>query len=57
MSCSGPACGEPGGSPLQPVVASKLLQRMAKAEPPPAMALTGREAQVLRPLAKGRANQ
>jgi DNA-binding NarL/FixJ family response regulator len=47
-----------GGSLLQPVVATKLLQRMATpsgAEPP--AALTGREGQVLRLLAQGRANK
>ena len=49
-----------GGSLLQPVVASKLLQRMSSpAAPPPAAAgaLTAREAQVLRLLAHGRANK
>jgi DNA-binding NarL/FixJ family response regulator len=49
-----------GGSLLQPVVASKLLRRMASpagAESPPAAALTEREAQVLRLLAQGRANK
>ena len=49
-----------GGSLLQPVVASKLLQRMASpAAPPPAAsgAITAREAQVLRLLAHGRANK
>jgi DNA-binding NarL/FixJ family response regulator len=50
-----------GGSLLQPVVASKLLQRMAnRAGDEPALAataLTAREAQVLRLLAQGRANK
>jgi len=49
-----------GGSLLQPVVASKLLQRMASpAAPPPAAsgAITAREAQVLRLMAHGRANK
>jgi DNA-binding NarL/FixJ family response regulator len=48
-----------GGSLLQPVVASKLLQRMASPAAPPAAsgALTAREAQVLRLLAHGRANK
>lgn len=48
-----------GGSLLQPVVASKLLQQMARpsSAEPPAAALTGREAQVLRLLAQGRANK
>src|SRR5258708_1136063 len=50
-----------GGSLLQPVVASKLLQGMAnRAGADPALAtttLTGREAQVLRLLAQGRANK
>ena len=47
-----------GGSLLQPVVASKLLQRMARpaAADAPA-ALTGREVEVLRLLAQGRANK
>jgi len=49
-----------GGSLLQPVVASKLLQRMT-AHPPPGTAatatLTSREAQVLSLLARGRANK
>ena len=47
-----------GGSLLQPVVASKLMQRMARpgaAEAP--AALTGREVEVLRLLAQGRANK
>src|SRR5262249_45700377 len=43
-----------GGSLLQPVVASKLLQRMS-AEP--STALTTREVEVLRLLARGRANK
>jgi DNA-binding NarL/FixJ family response regulator len=48
-----------GGSLLQPVVATKLLRRMATTAGavPPAAALTGREAQVLRLLAQGRANK
>lgn len=51
-----------GGSLLQPVVASRLLQRMAAhgpaaAEPPAAATLTSREVQVLRLLAHGRANK
>ena len=48
-----------GGSLLQPVVATKLLQRMAtpSGAEPPAAALTGREGQVLRLLAQGRANK
>ena len=48
-----------GGSLLQPVVATKLLRRMATTAgaEPPAAALTGREAQVLRLLAQGRANK
>ncbi len=48
-----------GGSLLQPVVASKLLKRMANpagADPPPAR-LTSREAEVLRLLAQGQANK
>ena len=47
-----------GGSLLQPVVASKLLQRMANpVEPDGAAALTSREVEVLRLLAQGRANK
>jgi DNA-binding NarL/FixJ family response regulator len=48
-----------GSSLLQPVVATKLLRRMATTAGavPPAAALTGREAQVLRLLAQGRANK
>jgi DNA-binding NarL/FixJ family response regulator len=47
-----------GGSLLQPVVASKLLQRMARpgGEEAPAT-LTSREVEVLRLLAQGRANK
>jgi DNA-binding NarL/FixJ family response regulator len=47
-----------GGSLLQPVVASKLLQRMARpsADDTPAV-LTSREVEVLRLLAQGRANK
>jgi DNA-binding NarL/FixJ family response regulator len=49
-----------GGSLLQPVVASKLLQRMAAPAatgPARPAALTAREVQVLRLLAHGRANK
>jgi DNA-binding NarL/FixJ family response regulator len=47
-----------GGSLLQPVVASKLLQRMAAPEPrQPETLLTERETQVLGLLAQGRANK
>jgi len=46
-----------GGSLLQPVVASKLLQRMAAPVEPPADALTGREQEVLQLLAEGKANK
>ena len=47
-----------GGSLLQPVVASKLLQRMAHpVEPDASAALTSREVEVLRLLAQGRANK
>ena len=49
-----------GGSLLQPVVASRLLQRMAgpaATQAPAAAALTRREAQVLLLLAQGRANK
>jgi DNA-binding NarL/FixJ family response regulator len=49
-----------GGSLLQPVVASRLLDRMAArpGEPPTAAdALTGRELEVLRLLAQGKANK
>ena len=47
-----------GGSLLQPVVASKLIQRIAQppAEPP-VDPLTGRELEVLRLLAQGKANK
>jgi len=47
-----------GGSLLQPVVASRLLQRMARpaGDDAPA-ALTGRQVEVLRLLAQGRANK
>ena len=47
-----------GGSLLQPVVASKLLQRMARPAGDDApVALTGRQVEVLRLLAQGRANK
>jgi NarL family two-component system response regulator LiaR len=50
-----------GGSLLQPVVASRLLQRMAgparPANPPPTAALTSRETQVLRLMAQGLVNK
>jgi len=53
-----------GGSLLQPVVASKLLQRMSRPSESEARggrdeapALTGREVEVLRLLAQGRANK
>jgi DNA-binding NarL/FixJ family response regulator len=47
-----------GGSLLQPVVASKLLQRMARPGGDEAPAtLTSREVEVLRLLAQGRANK
>ncbi len=46
-----------GGSLLQPVVASKLLQRMATPSPAASAALTAREVQVLRLMARGRANK
>jgi DNA-binding NarL/FixJ family response regulator len=46
-----------GGSLLQPVVASKLLQRMAAPAESPPEALTGREQEVLQLLAEGKANK
>jgi DNA-binding NarL/FixJ family response regulator len=48
-----------GGSLLQPVVASKLLQRLSSAAEtaPPAEALTDREREVLTLLAQGRPNK
>jgi DNA-binding NarL/FixJ family response regulator len=46
-----------GGSLLQPLVASKLLQRVAAPAEPPAETLTGREHEVLQLLAEGKANK
>ncbi len=47
-----------GGSLLQPVVASRLMQRMARStEDDGPAALTGRQVEVLRLLAQGRANK
>jgi DNA-binding NarL/FixJ family response regulator len=43
-----------GGSLLQPPVAARLVARVARPEPP---ALTGRELEVLRLVAQGRANK
>src|SRR6185369_15686876 len=47
-----------GGSLLQPIVASKLIQRISQPPPePPADPLTARELEVLKLLAQGKANK